>query len=216
MLAARTCRGSGRRTGLTPGVPSRRLRRGVNGEAPEVAGNPAAVKLFGNSGSGAGAAETVQYKVPFVRRRLDYTTQECFRLLGIVANSFGRPRKHIGNFPVQPHRLNRHPRHLVQITLERGTPFSVKKIRPLRHMLIDLFLRESPSAEPEGVAAAFPWKRLAGPGPAVSDVTLTRKKTHHPIPCTDSRSSHSRQSTFRIADSKSIGLTGVKKDRLMD
>ena len=45
--------------GFTLGI-EQALASGVDGETSEVAGNPAAVELFGDSGGGAGAAEGVE------------------------------------------------------------------------------------------------------------------------------------------------------------
>lgn len=42
------------------------LAGGVDGEASEVAGNPAAVELFGDGGGGAGAAEAVEDEVTLI------------------------------------------------------------------------------------------------------------------------------------------------------
>ena len=43
------------------------LARGVDGEAPQVAGDPAAVELFGDGRRGAAAAEAVEDEVVFVQ-----------------------------------------------------------------------------------------------------------------------------------------------------
>ena len=52
--------------GFTPGMPSSRLRVVWMAKRPEVAGDPAAVELFGDGGSGAGTAEAVEDEVAFI------------------------------------------------------------------------------------------------------------------------------------------------------
>ena len=52
---------------LHAGDAEQALARGVDGEASEVAGDPAAVELFGDGGGGAGTAEAIENEVAFVR-----------------------------------------------------------------------------------------------------------------------------------------------------
>ena len=62
---ARTCPGSGRRTAHVRDA-EQPLARGVDGEAPQVAGDPAPVQLLGDGRGGAAAAEAVENEVVFV------------------------------------------------------------------------------------------------------------------------------------------------------
>ena len=57
----------------------------MDGEASEVAGNPAAVELFGDGGGGAGTAEAVEDEVAFVGGRVHDAFEKSFWFLcGIV------------------------------------------------------------------------------------------------------------------------------------
>ena len=64
------------------------LARGVDGEAPQVAGDPAAVQLLGHGRGGAAAAEAVEDEVVFVGGGSNDAFEEGFGFLGGVAESF--------------------------------------------------------------------------------------------------------------------------------
>ena len=66
------------------------LAGGVDGEAPQVAGDPAAVQLFGHGRGGAAAAEAVQDQVVFVGGGSNDTFEKRFGFLGGIAKSFCR------------------------------------------------------------------------------------------------------------------------------
>ena len=61
------------------------LARGVDGEAAEVAGDPAAVQLLGDGGRRAAAGEAVEDEVAFVGGGADDAVEECFGFLRGVA-----------------------------------------------------------------------------------------------------------------------------------
>src|SRR5205807_8800596 len=67
--------------GFTPGDAEQALAGGVDSEASQVAGNPAAVELFGHGGGGAGAAEAVEHEVAFVGGSPDDTIKKALGLL---------------------------------------------------------------------------------------------------------------------------------------
>jgi hypothetical protein len=69
---------------LEPLDPEQPLAGGVDGEPPEVAGDPPAVELLGHGRGGAGPAEAVEDQVAFVRRGLDDALEEGFGFLGGV------------------------------------------------------------------------------------------------------------------------------------
>src|SRR5208282_4892926 len=69
---------------LHAGDAKQSLAGGVDGEAPEVAGNPAAVEFFGDGSGGARAAEAVKDKVSLIGRSFDDSIKQGLRLLGRV------------------------------------------------------------------------------------------------------------------------------------
>ena len=64
----------------------------MDGETSEIAGDPAAVELFGHGGGGAGTAEAVEDEVAFVAAETHNTVQKRLRLLSVVPNEFIRLR----------------------------------------------------------------------------------------------------------------------------
>ena len=58
----------------------------MDGELAEVRGYPLALQFFGDSGSGAGAAEKIGDEIAFTRRSFDNAFKKGLRFLGWVAN----------------------------------------------------------------------------------------------------------------------------------
>jgi hypothetical protein len=70
--------------GLHVGDAEQALAGGVDGEASEIAGDPAAVELFGDGSGGAGAAEAVEHEGTFVAAQFHDAYQKRLRFLGPV------------------------------------------------------------------------------------------------------------------------------------
>jgi hypothetical protein len=60
----------------------------MDGEAPEVTGDPASAQPLGDGGGGAGAAEAVKHQVALVAAGLDDALKESLGLLSSVCNTF--------------------------------------------------------------------------------------------------------------------------------
>ena len=87
------------------------LARGEDGEAPQIADDPATIQLLGHRRRRAGAAETVEDEVGFVGRGFEDAFEKGFRFLSRVTRPFDGD--HIDRINVSPNILRRHPFHFI-------------------------------------------------------------------------------------------------------
>ena len=118
------------------------LARGVDGEAAQVAGDPAAAQLFGDGRGGAAAAEAVEDEVALVRGGIDDAFEEGFGFLGWIADSLMCDGVYI--VYVRPNVLDKVAFGFIQVTLQAWSPGRREHDSTFLKSAVDPVLRPNP------------------------------------------------------------------------
>src|SRR4051812_18700138 len=98
----------------------------MNRKSAEVAGNPTAAQFFGHGCCCSGASKEVGDQIAGLASEGNDPLDEGLRLLRFISETLSRLCLHWWN--VHPHILQRHARHLIEITLLRRN-----RTRPCLH-----------------------------------------------------------------------------------